>query len=339
MSFHGFSHFEKRSNIPKTSFKGKKIVRIKCFTSSQASRRLTRLLALKNAIFSHFYQEGHFSPRRGNSHSGETALAQARILQCCLGFHSPRVSHEWYSNFESSYVASFGSSDVASFGSSDVASFGSRDVACFGSSDVASFGSSDVALKRCSKLWLKRCSKLWLKRCSKLWLKRCSKLWLKRCCGGSALDACEEEYMTAIDPCSEVYIQAYLNHANVQEALHANVTKLKYDWEPCSDIISNWGDSPSTIILLLHEFLNNALRVWIFSGDIDEKVSITSTKYSIKKMNISIKTAWYPWFFNGEEIYRLLVGGYAEVRDDNENRTRGYLLEPNPNLMGKTRCD
>ncbi|KAF1894319.1 hypothetical protein Lal_00027165 [Lupinus albus] len=111
-----------------------------------------------------------------------------------------------------------------------------------------------------------------------------------------------------IDPCSGVYTHAYLNRVNVQEALHANVTKLKYDWESCSDIIfSKWGDSPSTIIPLLHEFLNNGLRVWIFSGDIDGVVPVTSTKYSIKKMNLSTKTAWYPWFFNGE------VGGYAEV--------------------------
>ncbi|KAF1874471.1 hypothetical protein Lal_00029898 [Lupinus albus] len=26
-------------------------------------------------------------------------------------------------------------------------------------------------------------------------------------------------------------------------------------------------------------------------------------------------------------------------RDDNENRTCGYLLEPNPNLTGKPQCD
>ncbi|KAE9584727.1 putative carboxypeptidase D [Lupinus albus] len=126
-------------------------------------------------------------------------------------------------------------------------------------------------------------------------------------CNNPNLTALPKKNSIAIDPCSEVYIQAYLNRASVQEALHANVTKLKYDWEPCSDIISNWGDSPSTIIPLLHEFLNNGLRVWIFSGDIDGRVPITSTKYSIKKMNLSTKTAWYPWFFNGE------VGGYAEV--------------------------
>ncbi|OIW05289.1 hypothetical protein TanjilG_03678 [Lupinus angustifolius] len=29
----------------------------------------------------------------------------------------------------------------------------------------------------------------------------------------------------------------------------------------------------------------------------------------------------------------------VESRDDNENRTRGYPSEPNPNLTVKTRCD
>lgn len=66
------------------------------------------------------------------------------------------------------------------------------------------------------------------------------------------------------DPCSESYVYAYLNRNEVQEAIHANVTKLTHDWEPCSDIISKWGDSPSTIIPLLQEFLHNGLRVWVF---------------------------------------------------------------------------
>ncbi|KAE9598446.1 hypothetical protein Lal_00031396 [Lupinus albus] len=127
-------------------------------------------------------------------------------------------------------------------------------------------------------------------------------------CSNPNLTALPKKNTIVIDPCSGVYTHAYLNRANVQEALHANITKLKYDWESCSDIIfSKWGDSPSTIIPLLHEFLNNGLRVWIFSGDTDGVVPVTSTKYSIKKMNLSTKTAWYPWFFDGE------VGGYAEV--------------------------
>lgn len=66
------------------------------------------------------------------------------------------------------------------------------------------------------------------------------------------------------EPCSDYYVYAYLNRPEVQEALHANVTKLKHDWQPCSDVITEWGDSPSTIIPLLQEFMANGLRVWVF---------------------------------------------------------------------------
>ncbi|KAK2968265.1 hypothetical protein RJ640_027654, partial [Escallonia rubra] len=103
-----------------------------------------------------------------------------------------------------------------------------------------------------------------------------------------------------IDPCSDYYVYAYLNRHDVQMALHANVTKLDHDWEPCSDIIQKWQDSPSTVIPLLKEFMKNGLRVWIFSGDTDARVPVTSTKYSIETMKLSIKTAWHPWFINGE---------------------------------------
>jgi hypothetical protein len=50
------------------------------------------------------------------------------------------------------------------------------------------------------------------------------------------------------DPCSDYYVYAYLNLPAVQEAMHANVTKLTHDWEPCSDVLTTWLDSPSTII-------------------------------------------------------------------------------------------
>ncbi|THF98221.1 hypothetical protein TEA_011952 [Camellia sinensis var. sinensis] len=110
-----------------------------------------------------------------------------------------------------------------------------------------------------------------------------------------------------VDPCSDYYVYAYLNRADVQEALHANVTKLSYDWEPCSEVIRHWEDSSSTIIPLLQEFMENGLRVWVFSGDIDGRIPVTSTKYSINKMKLHLKTPWHPWYLNGE------VGGYTEV--------------------------
>ncbi|KAJ0039298.1 hypothetical protein Pint_23884 [Pistacia integerrima] len=109
------------------------------------------------------------------------------------------------------------------------------------------------------------------------------------------------------DPCSDYYVYAYLNRPDVQEAMHANVTKLGHDWEPCSDILQKWNDSPSTVTPLLQEFMSNGLRVWIFSGDTDGRVPVTSTQMSINTMNLPIKTPWHAWFHGGE------VGGYTQV--------------------------
>ncbi|KAA3462155.1 serine carboxypeptidase-like 40 [Gossypium australe] len=117
----------------------------------------------------------------------------------------------------------------------------------------------------------------------------------------------KEPSVVNFDPCSDNYVYAYLNRADVQEAIHANVTELDHGWEPCSNIITTWGDSPSTVIPLLRELMASRLRVWIFSGDIDGRIPVTSTKYSIQKMNLPIKTKWHPWYLDGE------VGGYTQV--------------------------
>ncbi|KAL6326873.1 hypothetical protein AAG906_012149 [Vitis piasezkii] len=109
------------------------------------------------------------------------------------------------------------------------------------------------------------------------------------------------------DPCSYDYVHAYLNRPDVQEALHANVTKLKYDWEICNNVVYNWTDSAWSIITLLHEFMENGLRVWVYSGDVDGRVPVTSTLASLDKMRLTVKTPWHPWFLHGE------VGGYTEV--------------------------
>lgn len=109
------------------------------------------------------------------------------------------------------------------------------------------------------------------------------------------------------DPCGEYYVYAYMNNPAVQKALHANVTKVSFDWEPCSDVTGNeWTDSPSTIIPLLKEFLANGLRVWIFSGDTDGRVPVTSSQYSIEAMKLGITSTWRPWFYERE------VGGYTQ---------------------------
>ncbi|WCJ18580.1 serine carboxypeptidase-like 40 [Euphorbia peplus] len=109
------------------------------------------------------------------------------------------------------------------------------------------------------------------------------------------------------DPCSDYYVHAYLNRAQVQEAMHANVTKLDHDWQPCSDVIRSWNYNSISSLSLLRDFMDNGLRVLVYSGDIDGRVPVTSTQYALKKLNLTTLTEWYPWFLNGQ------VGGYAEI--------------------------
>ena len=39
------------------------------------------------------------------------------------------------------------------------------------------------------------------------------------------------------DPCVSEYVVEYLNRPDVQEALHANVTKISYPWIHCRYVI------------------------------------------------------------------------------------------------------
>ncbi|XP_068658232.1 serine carboxypeptidase II-3-like [Aristolochia californica] len=127
---------------------------------------------------------------------------------------------------------------------------------------------------------------------------------------------CRSSHLTAIpkkasvvdfDPCSDYYIENYLNLPQVQKALHANVTKLDHPWSPCSIVIDDWNDSPSSTLPLLKELIKNGIRVWVYSGDTDGRVPITSTRYSLGVLKLAVKKPWAPWSVNGE------VGGYGVV--------------------------
>ncbi|KAA8550107.1 hypothetical protein F0562_001791 [Nyssa sinensis] len=102
------------------------------------------------------------------------------------------------------------------------------------------------------------------------------------------------------DPCSETYVVSYLNTAEVKKALHAN---LMITWSGCRGI--GWTDSPTTVLPIITDLIANGKRVWIYSGDIDSVVPVTSTRYSINSLNLPIETAWRPWYTNNE------VGGYV----------------------------
>ncbi|XP_061362670.1 serine carboxypeptidase-like 35 [Gastrolobium bilobum] len=109
------------------------------------------------------------------------------------------------------------------------------------------------------------------------------------------------------DPCTEDYIDKYFNNEDVQKALHANITNLSYPYTLCSAVIRKWNDSPNTVLPVIKKLLHAGLRIWIYSGDTDGRVPVTSTRYSINKMDLKIRKEWRAWF------HKKQVAGWMEV--------------------------
>eukprot|EP01018_Ginkgo_biloba_P005911 Gb_10668 [translate_table: standard] len=111
------------------------------------------------------------------------------------------------------------------------------------------------------------------------------------------------------DPCGQGYTYTYLNTPEVQRALRANVTGLHYPWDLCSSIIApnTWRDSPLTMFPTYRCLIETGLQILIFSGDVDDVVPVTSTRYSLKAFKLPIKNSWHPWM-DGKE-----VGGYSVI--------------------------
>ncbi|CAI9785805.1 unnamed protein product [Fraxinus pennsylvanica] len=101
------------------------------------------------------------------------------------------------------------------------------------------------------------------------------------------------------DPCSDSYVENYLNTAEVQRALHVNPTT----WTGCRDY--NWTDMPRTILPIIENLMASGMRIWLYSGDIDAVVPVTATRYAINRLKLPIENAWRPWYLNNE------VGGYV----------------------------
>ncbi|KAF6160840.1 hypothetical protein GIB67_036041 [Kingdonia uniflora] len=110
------------------------------------------------------------------------------------------------------------------------------------------------------------------------------------------------------DPCSQNHATDYFNRQDVQEALHANVTKISKAWELCDiDINVKWNDSSFSILPIIKKLTDGGLRVWMFSGDTDGRVPVTSTRYSLKKLGLNITEDWSPWYNHRE------VGGWTTI--------------------------
>lgn len=120
-------------------------------------------------------------------------------------------------------------------------------------------------------------------------------------CMSSTTKSTSNGSVNAFDPCSDYYVKSYLNLPEVQKALHVKATS----WRSCSSF--GWKDSPATVLPTIKELIGSGISVWIYSGDIDGVVPVTSSRYAINTMEVPVETTWRAWYSNGE------VGGYVVV--------------------------
>eukprot|EP00252_Welwitschia_mirabilis_P007122 TRINITY_DN1821_c0_g1_i1.p1 TRINITY_DN1821_c0_g1~~TRINITY_DN1821_c0_g1_i1.p1 ORF type:complete len:513 (-),score=54.54 TRINITY_DN1821_c0_g1_i1:56-1468(-) len=113
------------------------------------------------------------------------------------------------------------------------------------------------------------------------------------------------------DPCTEKYSTSYFNLPDVQKALHANVTGLPYKWSTCSDpVYYFWKDSPRSMLPIYRELIKGGLRIWVFSGDTDSVIPLTSTRHSLNALKLPKLDEWHAWYGDDEE-----VGGWTQEYD------------------------
>ncbi|GJN35698.1 hypothetical protein PR202_gb24498 [Eleusine coracana subsp. coracana] len=69
----------------------------------------------------------------------------------------------------------------------------------------------------------------------------------------------------------------------------------------------NWRDAPRSMLPIYKELISAGLRIWVFSGDTDQIIPLTATRYSINALGLPTTTNWYPWYD------REQVGGWSQV--------------------------
>ncbi|KAL6844874.1 hypothetical protein ACP4OV_025533 [Aristida adscensionis] len=111
-------------------------------------------------------------------------------------------------------------------------------------------------------------------------------------------------YLPGYDPCINDYIKVYFNKPEVQKAMHARINTC---WSQCGGINYNWDESPITMVPTLSFLIDAGLRVWLYSGDMDDMCPLTATRFSIKDLNVSVTEPLRPWYYPDKE-----VGGYIQ---------------------------
>ncbi|XP_057476804.1 serine carboxypeptidase-like 27 [Actinidia eriantha] len=114
------------------------------------------------------------------------------------------------------------------------------------------------------------------------------------------------------ETCRVKYTKMYLKNAMVQNALHVNTAKMVHPYTTCSQYVNhdNWTDSASSVLPIFKELIAAGIKLWVFSGDTDIMVPLSSTRYSLNALKLKTLSDLVPWYDNKEE-----VGGWLQVYD------------------------
>ncbi|KAI0511197.1 hypothetical protein KFK09_011822 [Dendrobium nobile] len=110
------------------------------------------------------------------------------------------------------------------------------------------------------------------------------------------------------DPCTEKHSRVYFNLPEVQKAIHVDPSFAPSKWDTCNDIINeNWKDSNNSILPIYKELIDYGLQIWMFSGDTDSVIPVTSTRYSVDALKLPTVVPWHAWYDDGQ------VGGWTQI--------------------------
>jgi len=111
--------------------------------------------------------------------------------------------------------------------------------------------------------------------------------------------------LEAYDPCVDNYAVEYLNHPDVQNALHAKPVF----WRECSvKVVYNTSDNGAFMEPYYHFLIDTAkIKILVYSGDDDSVCSTVGTQEWIYKLGYPITAPWTSWTLPNDEQ----VAGYV----------------------------
>ncbi|MQL81884.1 hypothetical protein Taro_014354 [Colocasia esculenta] len=129
------------------------------------------------------------------------------------------------------------------------------------------------------------------------------------------------------NPCAPYHTELYFNRKDVQEALHANITHVKYNWTHCSipphflekinqsnlDTSFFFSTSAQKFLTKCHDpapVMSSPNGMTQTSpGDTDGRIPVTATRYTLRKLGLKTIQEWTPWYHHNQ------VGGWTIVYD------------------------